>query len=146
MKNPNDTANKRWNCHSGHKLLCKLCQTILPPAMGARFTVFWASRPSVPAGWLTLLLTKVGDVETNPCPTTSHKLVWICDICYKQIHVRKQISIRCNRVEHWVHLRCADIHQVQYTDSWIYHLHREYRHNTTPPLQTLIQAPYPLQP
>ena len=38
---PNDTAYKRWSCHSGLKLLCKLCRTSPPPAMGARFTVFW---------------------------------------------------------------------------------------------------------
>ena len=50
-----------------------------------------------------LLLTKASDVETNPGPTTLNKKVWICDICHKQIHVRKQISIRCNRIEHWVH-------------------------------------------
>ena len=55
--------------------------TNLPaPAMGARFTVFWACGP---AGWLALLLTKAGDVKKNPGPTTSHKRVWICDICYK---------------------------------------------------------------
>ena len=24
---PNDTAYKRWSCHSGLKLLCKLCRT-----------------------------------------------------------------------------------------------------------------------
>ena len=29
----NDTAYKRWRCHSGHKLLCKLCRSLLPPAM-----------------------------------------------------------------------------------------------------------------
>ena len=62
--------------------------------------LFWASRPCGPDGWWVLPLTKPGDVETNPGPTTSNKLVWICDICYKQIHVRKQISIRCNRIEH----------------------------------------------
>ena len=99
---PNDTAYKRWCCHSELKLLCKLCRTSRPPAMGARFTVFWACRPCRPAGWLALLLTKAGDVETNPGPTTLNKKVWICDICHKQIHVRKQISIRCNRIEHWV--------------------------------------------
>ena len=114
---PNDTAYKRWSCHSELKLLCKLFRTSPPPAMGARFTVFWACRP---AGWL--VLTKVGDVETNPGPTTLNKKVWICDICHKQIHVRKQIFIRCNRIEHWVHLRCAGIRQSQYTD-----LHRESR-------------------
>ena len=78
---PNDTAYKRWSCHSGFKLLCKLCRTSPPPAMGARFTVFWACGP---AGWLALLLTKAGDVETNPGPTTLNKKVWICDICHKQ--------------------------------------------------------------
>ena len=99
----NDTAYKRWSCHSGLKLLCKLCRTSPPPAMGPRFTVFWACRPCGPAGWLALLLTKAGDVETNPGPTTLNKKVWISDICHKQIHARKQISIRCNRIEHWVH-------------------------------------------
>ena len=82
-----------FNGHSGLKPLCKLCRTSLPPAMWARFTVFWACRPCRPAGWLALLLTKAGDVETNPGPTTLNKKVWICDICHKQIHVRKQISI-----------------------------------------------------
>ena len=71
------------------------------------------SRPCGPAGWLALLLTKAGDVETNPGPTTQNKKVWICDICHKQIQVRKQISIR---FEHWVHLMCR--YQAQYTDTW----------------------------
>ena len=66
-------------------------------------------------------------VETNPGLTTLNKKVWICDICHKQIHVRKQISIRCNRIEHWVHLRCAGICQAQYTDTWTCHLHKESR-------------------
>ena len=103
----NDTAYKRWSCHSGRKLLCKLCRTSPPPAIGARFTIFLACRPCGPAGWLALLLTKADDVETNPGPTTLNKKVWICDICHQQIHVRKQISIRCNSIERWVHLRCA---------------------------------------
>ena len=124
---PNDTTYKRWSCHSGLKLLCKLCRTSPPQAMGARFTVFWACLPCGPAGWLALLLTKAGDVETNPGPTTLNKKVWICDICHKQIHVRKQISIRCNRIEYWVHLRCAGIRQAKYTDTWTCHLHRESR-------------------
>ena len=101
-------------------------ETSPSPAMGARFTVLWASRPCGPAGWLALLLIKGGDVETNPGPTTSHNRVWIYYICYKQIHVRKQISISCNRIEHWVHLlRHAGIRQAQYT--WTCHLHRESR-------------------
>ena len=120
----NYTAYKRWCCHSGHKLLCKLCRNFPPPAMGAQFTIFLASRSCGPAGWLALHFTKVGDVETNPGLTTSNKRVWICNIRYKQIHVKKQISIRCNRIEHWVHLRCAGIRQAQYTETWTCHLHR----------------------
>ena len=144
---PNDTAYKRWSCHSGFKLLCNLCRTSPPPAMGARFTVFWACRPCGPAGWLALLLTKAGDVETNPGPTTLNKKVWICDICHKQIHVRKQISIRCNRIEHWVHLRCAGIRQAQYTDTWTCHLHRESRltpHTDITPPHRSRPCPSPL--
>ena len=30
---------------------------------------------------------------------SDNKRVWISDICYKQIHVRKEISIRCNRIK-----------------------------------------------
>ena len=32
---PNDTAYKRWSCHSGLKLLCNLCRTFSSPTMGA---------------------------------------------------------------------------------------------------------------
>ena len=37
-------------------------------------------------GWMFLI--KAADVETNPGPTTTHKQVWIRDICHKQIHGR----------------------------------------------------------
>ena len=79
------------------------------PSNGGPIYRFWACRSCGPAGWLALLFTKAGDVETNPGPTTLNKQVWICKICHKQIQVRKQISIICNRIEHWVHLRCAGI-------------------------------------
>ena len=95
---------------------CANClETSRPQQMGARF---WTSRPCGPAGWLALLLIKTGDVETNPGPTNTHQQVRICDICHKQIHGREQISIRCNRIEHWVHVRCAGIHLAQFTDTW----------------------------
>ena len=43
---------KRWGSHSGHKLLCKLCRTFPPPAMGARFTVFGQAGHADPLdGW-----------------------------------------------------------------------------------------------
>ena len=120
------------------------------PAMGARLTVFWAILPYGSAGRLALLLIKAGDVETNPGPTSTHKQVWICDICYKQIHDRKRISIRFNRIEHWVHLRCAGIRPAQYTDTWACHLHKETGLTThtditsSPPLQSQVQAHSPL--
>ena len=98
-----------------------------PTNGGPDLPFFGACRTCGPAGWLALRLTKVGAVETNPGPTTLNKKVWICDICHKQIRARKQISIRCNRIEHWVHLRCAGIRQAQYTDTWTCHLHRESR-------------------
>ena len=104
-----------------------------PQQLGLDLPFFWASQ---------LLLTKAGDVETNLGPTTLNKRVWIRDICYKQIHVRKQISIRCNRIEHWVHLRCASIRQAQYTDTWTCHLHRESRFTT----HTNITSPHPSRP
>ena len=48
----NDTAYKRWSCHSELKLLCKLCRTSLLPAIGARFTVFGhAGRADPLDGW-----------------------------------------------------------------------------------------------
>ena len=94
-----------------------------PPQWGPVSTVFWAGRPSGPAGWLAQLLLKAGDVETNPGPKHTRTQVWICDICHREI-TRKQTSLRCNHSEHWVHLRCAHIRVDQYTDTWICHLHR----------------------
>ena len=88
---------------------------------------------------MAMILRKAGDVETNPGPTTTCKQVWICDICHRQIQVRKPISIRCNRNEHWVHLRCAGIRLAQYTDIWTCHQHRKSR-LTTP---TDITPPHP---
>ena len=60
----------------------------------------------------------------------------------RQIHVRKQISIMCNRIEHWVHLRSSVIHQAQYTDTRTCHLHRKSRLTT----HTDITPPYPSRP
>ena len=87
-----------------------------PPQWGPVSTVFWAGRPSGPAGWLAQLLLKAGDVETNPGPKHTRTQVWICDICHREI-TRKQTSLRCNHSEHWVHLRCAHIRVDQYTDT-----------------------------
>ena len=49
---PNDTAYKRWSCHSGLKLLCKLCRTSPPPAMGPDLPFFGHAGHADPLnGW-----------------------------------------------------------------------------------------------
>ena len=112
---PNDTAYTRWSCHIGLVNPMQIVSTPHPPppppapSNGGPITVFWASRPCGPAGWLAMLLIKADDLETNPGLTTTPKQVWICDISHRKIQVRKQIWIRCNRIEHWVHLRCVCI-------------------------------------
>ena len=70
------------------------------------------------------------------------------DIYHRQIHVRKQISIWCNRIEHWVHLMCAGIRLSQYTDTWTCHVHKESRLTTHTDItpshpQSLVQATNP---
>ena len=112
--------------------------------MGVPITVVWASRPCGPAGCLAMFLMKAADVKSNPGPTTTRKQVWIRDIYHRQIQVRKQISIRCNRIKHWVNLRCAGIRLPQYTDTWTCHQHRESRlTNITPPH---LPRPWPKPP
>ena len=109
----------------------------LPPEMGAQFR-FWASRPSLPAAWLALLLTKAGDVESNPGPTTHTNkhtpVIWICDLCHKQIN-KKQTPIRCNHTHntHWVHLKCTYIQQRQYKPDWRCTIHTPTQNVTTTP-------------
>ena len=120
---PNDTAYKRWSCHNGHKLLCKLCRNQTPPpppAMGARHTVF--GKPAM--RMVGAAPHKSGWCRDESRSDNSNKQVCVCDICYKQIHVRKQISIMCNRIQHWVHLRSSGVRQAQYTDTRTCHLHR----------------------
>ena len=102
--------------------------------MGAPFR-FLASRPSIPAAWLALLLTKAGDVESNHGPTTHTNkhtpVIWICDLCHKQIN-KKQTSIRCNYT-HWVHLRCTHIQQRQCRPDWRCTIHTPTQNVTTTP-------------
>ena len=142
IRAPNDTVYTRWCCHSGMANPVQIVSTPPAPSNGGPITLFWASRPCGPTGWLAMLLIKAGDVETNPGPTTTRKQVWICDICHRQIQVRKQISISCNRIEPWVHLRCAGIRLAQYTDTWTCHLHRESKLTT----HTDITPPHPPWP
>ena len=138
----------------------KIVSNFSAPSNGGPIYRFWACWPCGSAGWLVLVLTKAGDVETNPGPATLNKKVWICDICHKQIHVGMQLSIRCNRIERWVHLRCAGICQTQYTDTWTCHIHRKSRlaphtdmtpphrsrHWSKPPTHSPHITPTPPQP
>ena len=61
------------------------------------------------------------------------------------IDVRKQISKRCNRIEHWVHIRCASFSLAQYTDTWTCQLHKESR-LTIHTYITLTRPPWPNPP
>ena len=101
--------------------------------MGARYTVF--CKPAM--RMVGAAPHKSGWCRDESRSDKSKKQVCVCDICYKQIHVRKQISIMCNRIEQWVHLRSSGIRQAQYTDTWTCHPHRESRLSThtdiTPP-------------
>ena len=72
---------------------------------------------------MVLLLTKTGDVETNPDPTTTNKRVWICDICCPPSTIHRYL----------------DLPSTQRILT-----HNAHRHNTIPPLKTLVQAPYSL--
>ena len=112
-------------------------------------SVFWACWPCWPAGWLALLLTKTGDVETNPGPTTLNKQVWICDICHKQIHVRKQISKGATVLNTGCtsDVQVSAKHNTQIPglpSTQRIQTHTPHKHNSTPPLPTLVQVPYPL--
>ena len=110
---PKDTASMWWSCYSGMANHVHIMSTSPAPSNGGPITVFWARQSYRPAGWMVLLLIKAGYVETNPGLTNTRKQVWICDICHRQIQVMKQLLIRCNRIEHCVHLRCTGIHLAQ---------------------------------
>ena len=123
-----DTVFTRLDCC---RHLHKSCLHNPFPQRWGPDSVFWASRPLLPAAWLVLLLTKAGDVESNPGPTThtdKHTpVIWICDLCHKQIN-KKQTSIRCNHT-HWVHLNCTHIKQRQYKPDWRYHSYTHTKRN-----------------
>ena len=83
VKAPKATAYTFWSCHSGITNPVRIVSTPPVPSNGGPITVF---------GRLPMFLIKVDDVETNPGLTTSRKQVWICDICHRQIPVRKHID------------------------------------------------------
>ena len=70
----------------------------------------------------------------------------------RQIQVRNQISLRCNRIEHRVHLRLrrnppSTIYiYLDLPSSQILQTHNTHRHNTTLTSKTLAQAAHTLSP
>ena len=92
QKAPNDTVA----LHSGVANPVQIVSTpVAPPSPdnGSPISLL-CNQPS----WIAWMLMNAGHVETNPGPTTTYKQVWICDICHRLIQVRKQISIRCNKI------------------------------------------------
>ena len=109
--------------------LWSVCGVILllkktQPARG--WTAAEMSTLSLPAAWLALLLTKAGDVESNPGPTTHTNkhtpVIWICDLS----QTNKQETHT-----HWVHLKCTQIKQGQYKPDWRCTIHTRTQ-NVTP--------------
>ena len=108
---------------------------------GGSINRFLASQSCGPSGWLAPPLIKVGDVETNPGPRTTHTHIWICDIWHKQIHVWKQMSIRCTRFKQSAkhNIKIPGLPSTQRIRA-----HNSHIHTNTPPLQTLVQTLYSL--
>ena len=101
---PDDTAYKRWRCHSGHKLLCKLCRTFPPelPFLG---------KPAM----------------RTRCSSQN----WVMS---RLIQVRQHYQMR--------RYPPSTIHKyLDLPSTQIIQNHTSHRHNTTPRLQTLVQAP-----
>ena len=58
---------KRWRSVTADTNCCTNCvETTHPHQWGPDLPFFLDSRTCGPAGWLALLLTKAGDVDTNP--------------------------------------------------------------------------------
>ena len=106
------TAYMRWSCHSGMANPVQIMYILPAQQQWGPDYLFGASRPCGPTGWLAIFLIKMVMSSSTPGLTTSGKQVWILDICHRQIQVRKQISIRCNMIGHWV-LRCTGIRLTQ---------------------------------
>ena len=110
---------------------------------------FGAIRQCGPPGWMPVHLLKNRPYrDKSKC---DNLIKTSLDLQYRpqKMYDRKPISMRCNGIEHWVHLRYI------YQPSTIYRYldppskqmiqtHNSHRHNTTPPFQTLVQTTYPL--
>ena len=112
------------------KTAVQIVSTLPAQAMGAQFAVFCPAGHAEPlVVCLSLLLIKSGDVESGRLIQVRqpHASKSGFSISATAKHGMKHILIRCNIIEHWVHLRCAGILLAQYTDTWTCHLHKESR-------------------
>ena len=110
-----------------------------PPAPNNMGSIYcFIGKPAMRTRWIAGIAPhKSGRCRDLPRSDNYTQQVYFCDICHKQIYGSKQISIRCNRFEHWVYLRCSGIRIAQYTYTWTYHLYKEYRFTT----HTYIKSP-----
>ena len=104
----------------------------------------WGSDSVAPCS-PALLLTKAGDVKSNPGPTTHTNkhtpVIWICDLCHKQIN-KKQTSIRCNHTKKHT-LNCTHIKQQQYKPDWRCTIHTPTQNITTTLIRETLSYPGP---
>ena len=96
---------------------------------GPYSTAFSVSRPMDTLMWLAGLLALLGDVETNPGPTTQ---TWTCDMCSTEITGR-QTSYKCNSSpSNWVHKHCTTlIRNTDYTPTWKCNIHNQQNNTIT---------------
>ena len=120
-------ARSRLKSRKGLLTIIKQLQTTQPTSGGAATAVTNCSanyvEPSRPQQWVPDLpfIGQAGHTDRRDGSRCSSQTRVMSRLTH---YARKQISIRCNRIEHWVHLRCAGIRQAQYTDTWTCHLHR----------------------
>ena len=117
--------------HSSYgRMLCKMCQNPRSQQWGVRFT-FLVGKPAIQTRCMAGTVPhKSGRCRDKSMADNNTKHVWISDICGIQSHGKKHISIRCNRIEHWLYLRCAGIRLAQYTYTWTCYLHNGSRLTT----------------
>ena len=88
-RHPNDTTYKRWSCHSGHKLLCNLCRTFPPPAMGGPIYHYFghAGRADPLDGWRCCSQKRVMSRPIHFVPKISAYSWWNCQATHNHLQI-----------------------------------------------------------